>query len=84
MLADDTVDLFNALCFDRGQREVTRTLGAVVSGVVSCLDPVAFALATALVESGMLLGGHEPWGQINDTLEQHLVSIGCVGLRDDR
>ncbi len=69
VLADISVDSFNALCFDRGWREGTRTLGAVVSGVMSCLDPAAFALATALVGSGMLLGGREPWSPINDTLE---------------
>jgi hypothetical protein len=84
VLADVTVDLFNALHFDRGRREGTRTLGAVVLGVVSCSDPAAFALATALVGSGMFLCGHEPWGPIRDTLEQHLVSMGCVSLRDDR
>jgi hypothetical protein len=35
VLADVSVDLFTALQFDRGQREGTRTLEAVVPGVLS-------------------------------------------------
>jgi hypothetical protein len=35
VLADVSLDLFTALRFDRGQREGTRTLVAVVLGVMS-------------------------------------------------
>jgi hypothetical protein len=53
-LAAKSVDLFNALSLDSGQREGTSTLETMLCSVLVLFALAAFPLATALVGGGML------------------------------